>query len=894
MKLPWFQFLTRTLHGRLILITSTPLIVLTLLLTANSVRDRQRENLAMLHDAGNSAASYLATIADFALYSGNRLLLSSLAASTTKIANVTGVAFLDNQRRVVVATPDFPAPPALLAAPLRARPVEDGHHLYFEQRVILSGVEVNDYPEAVDPEPDNLAQPTDNLGWVMVAIDLTASIRERQAILRNSVAIAGAVMLAAFLLTYIRIRRIIVAPITQLTRTVGRMERGDLLVRATPGINQELSALATSINHLAESVTRSQQNLEDRVRLATDRLQHTLKNLQTKNQELVLASRTAEAANQAKGEFLARMSHELRTPLTAIKGFVRLLETSDLEPAEKSYCLIIDQATVHLLSLIDDILEFTRLQSRVVALETAPFDLAECLEHPIRLLAPLAHAKGLELILDIDPEIPLALVGDSSRLRQIIANLVGNAIKFTSRGYVRVAVLRLSADAGSTTLKILVEDTGIGMSATQQRQVFTAFVQADTSISRRFGGTGLGLAIVKSLVELMQGTIAASGAPGAGTTLTTTLRLARQTGVEEVAATGALALYDLDALSRQALAHALGRCCQRLTAYHSLDDLIYKGVPADVKAIVVSAGVKASSAQRLTTLRQIRAHSQAPLVVLAPLQSLQANIAAELGADLQPIVFLAKPAGLHELAASLRAIAGGASSPLAAQALAGVAILVAEDNPFSSLLLKTLLERAGCRCQFATSGREAVELSLAQRFELLVIDLHMPEISGIEAIRLIKTAANPNAATPVIVLTADILRQEREAAFAAGANRILFKPLDEKLLLDTLLALTGRQRAAGGDEPGSSEPLVPKELYFNEIDSLLAAAQRAREAGDNAALRDHVHQLLGVAGVFRLGAIEKLVHNLHALVKAGDQGGIDAAIEAIRAQARALRAEHDG
>jgi two-component system sensor histidine kinase BarA len=216
--------------------------------------------------------------------------------------------------------------------------------------------------------------------------------------------------------------------------------------------------------------------------------------------------------------------------------------------------------------------------------------------------------------------------------------------------------------------------------------------------------------------------------------------------------------------------------------------------------------------------------------------------------------------------------------------------LVAEDNDFSSLLLKTLLTRLGCHCQFAVTGSEAIELSQRTQFDVLLIDIHMPEVNGIEAIRTIKQADNPNAATPVIVMTADVLQHEEETALALGAAKIILKPFAEPELMATLLEFTGRRDQPAVDT-SDARGRIPRELFFNEIEALISAAERAHDDGDSDQLREHIHQLLGIAGVFQLGTLETRARALHALVKAGDYAEVATALNAIREQVCALRQE---
>lgn len=886
------QFFTQTLHGRLLLATAVPPLLMTVLLTANSVWDRHSSIRSLLYGTGNSATAYLARTADFALYSGNKTLLSSLAASTAQISTIRGVAFLDAEYTVITASRHFPLPDNLLAFPPTSFPVELAGHLYFLQPVLLTDIQVDDYSalsgNPADKEP---------IGWVMVALDLSSSLAERREVLASSIAIAAVVMLTAFILTYI-LSRSVIAPIRQLTQTVSLMERGDLTARVEATTRDELASLAHGINHLARSVGRSQQELEHRIYQATVRLQDAMKDLQAKNLALENATREAETANQAKSDFLARMSHELRTPLTSIQGFVRLLEKSSLVPSEKYYCSIIDQAATQLLHLIDDILEFARIQDASAKLESGPFNLVDCVENPLQLLAPTAHDKGVELILDIAPDVPTDFIGDAVRVRQILSNLVANAIKFTADGFVHVAITVDAWSAQIATVKIQVKDTGIGIPEEKQQHIFEAFIQADTSISRRFGGTGLGLAIVKTYVELMGGTIALDSTEEVGTKITVLLPLSRQQpGEPPWLNPWDIAVYDPDHLSRLALQHTLQRFISRVAVFGALDELEKYLSSGRCQAVVVGNNVVASTEASLDTMTTIRGFSRIPMIAISSLEKLHQIIGQEQAVTaLQPVTFLSKPAGVNELHSALVQMVndGGVSDPGPLpdthKPLTDVDVLVAEDNNFSRLLLQTLLERVGCDCLAVANGEEAIRATANRKFDALLIDVHMPGIDGIEAVRRIRRSDNPNSGAPIIALTADILQHEEERMREAGANELLLKPIDENRLIQTLISLIGKPAQPLPDlrEVGQA---IPKALFVTEVDSLVKGARKAFEQEQPEDLREIVHQLLGIAGVFKLPALEAAVRDLHHHIANRNQRHISSALAAVENLAGELQRE---
>ncbi len=889
------EFFKQTLHGRLLLATAVPPLLITVLLTANSVWDRHANIRSLLYGTGNSTAAYLANTADFALYSGNRALLSSLAASTAQIPTIKGIAFLDTEYGVVTASRHFPLQESLLSFSPTSFPVEIAGHLYFLQPVLLTDLQVDDYSA-----PSGNPADREPIGWVMVALDLSGSIAERREVLASSIAIAAVVMLSAFVLTYV-LSRSVIAPIRKLTQTVSLMERGDLTARAEATTRDELASLAHGINHLARSVGRSQQELEHRIYQATIRLQDAMKDLQAKNLALENATREAESANRAKSDFLARMSHELRTPLTSIQGFVRLLEKSSLMPSEKYYCSIIDQAATQLLHLIDDILEFARIQDASAKVENGPFNLVDCVENPLQLLAPTAHDKGVELILDIAPDVPAQFVGDGVRIRQILSNLVANAIKFTADGFVHVAITVDTWSAQAATVKIQVKDTGIGISQEKQQHIFEAFIQADTSISRRFGGTGLGLAIVKTYVELMGGTIGLDSTEEIGTKITVLLPLARQQPDEAPWLNPwDIAVYDPDHLSRLALQHTLQRFVNRVAMFGALDELEKHLASNLCQAVVVGNNVVASTESSLDTIATVRGFTRAPVVAISSLAKLHQIIEREQAVNaLQPVTFLSKPAGVNELYSALVQMVNDGDvsdpSPLpdAYKPLVGVDVLVAEDNNFSRLLLQTLLERVGCDCLAVADGEEAIRATSNRAFDALLIDVHMPGIDGIEAVRRIRKPGNPNSRVPIIALTADILQHEEERMREAGANELLLKPIDENRLIQTLVSLVGKPAQPLPDLRAVGQA-IPKALFVAEIDNLVAGAREALQRQEPEALREIVHQLLGVSGVFKLPVLEAAVRDLHHHIANHHQGHIPPALAAVENLAGELRRELDG
>lgn len=882
------RFFFQTLHGRLLLLTSVPLILLTVLLTMSVFSDERFDVQREYQDAGVAVATYLAATSDFALYSGDDAFLNTLATSMSELVQIDAVIFLNFNREVLVSSFSGQAPwLALLPEIIGLEPLPVDGRLYIERPVVISGVEIEDYGD----KPSQQSETAPITGWVIVVVDMSAVEAERQAILIRNGGTAAGLLILVFFLSLI-LSRGMLAPITSLKATVEAIEGGDLEAQVEAAGVEELAALGRGINYMARSIADSQRGLEQRVSSATSRLQMSLQALQLKNLELEEERQKAEEANQAKSDFLARMSHELRTPLNSIQGFVRLLEQSGLEASEQQYCAIIEQAAEQLLLLINDILEHARLQSGAMELDIQPLEIVACIENPARLLGPSAYEKNIEVIIDVDPELPVFLYGDSLRFRQVVSNLVANAIKFTERGHILVRLTNGGVVDDQVTLILEVEDTGIGMSALQQGKVFEAFTQADTTITRRFGGTGLGLSIVQTLVALMGGEISLHSEESVGTTVRVTVSLALQTGHRQIRQLAtSIAVFDPLAVSRQALGHAIQRMTRDLRLYDNFEVLVKDLVMRDIEAIVISLPVGEFEHSLSDMLVRLREFTHVPVFVFLPLRGLRGKAAFNIsGIEGLDITYLAKPWATTEFYTMYNMLKHG--SPIGSSNLAplqGVKALVAEDNDFSRLLLSTLLEKAGCELQAVDNGREAQALCEQNAFDLLVFDVHMPELNGIDALIEIRTSGGLNTAAPAVVLTADVLQHENRLDNLSGRNKMMHKPFDNTRLIELILTLLDRQPCRM-PLPAVATRRIPLAQFFQEVEKLLASAVEAYQERDIDVLREIIHQLLGIAGVFKQGELEKQVQALHTLVKEED-AWVGDALQAVEEELARLKAE---
>ena len=532
--------------------------------------------------------------------------------------------------------------------------------------------------------------------------------------------------------------------------------------------------------------------------------------------ELTAARDKAECASLAKGEFLANMSHEIRTPMNGILGMAELaLEAA--ENHEQRECLrTVKESADALMSILNDILDFSKIEAGRLELNPIEFDLTDCISDCLRLLAVRAAEKRIELAVDIRPDVPEILIGDPGRLRQILMNLVGNALKFTERGGVTVQVSR--QETAGLTLHFMIADTGIGVPADKQAKIFTPFEQADGSTTRRYGGTGLGLAISVKLVELMKGRIwiespwisdwRTEGGPGSAFHFTAQLEAGTQrvSCPEPVALEGlAVLVVDDNLTSRLILTETLSNWGMKPSCADSgkaaLAALAAAHRDAQPFGLVVLDG-QMPEMDGFTTAETIRRHPEyaATRIVMLTSYGSPGDGARCVKLDIEG--YLLKPAKSSELFIAICTVMGTKSEARAGTPLVAgyslredrktLRILVAEDNKVNQRLVLRLLEKAGHSAELANNGREAVDMLDQGMYDVVLMDLQMPELGGLEATAVIREHEKRSGArVPIYALTAHAMKGDRERCLAAGMDGYLSKPIQSQELYK-LLGAVGR------------------------------------------------------------------------------------------------------
>ncbi|MCL7944288.1 ATP-binding protein [Marinobacter sp. ATCH36] len=806
------------IRKKVLVVTLVPTLLTTLMLGLFFTYSWVNNIENLLKDRGESLSRQLSAGSEYGLFTANRSLLSSLSNALLEEQDVRSITFFGSEHNRLLHT----GPGSSDDVDKEVLTGEDAKQISRpDSTVFVTPVYLQDLMIESMLAPDsrqNTGSVKEPIGWVTVEMSHVRTEKETyKALLISLLLVLGGVVLS--LVIALRLSRAFTDPVFELNEAVARLKEGKLDTRVYTGAGPEFEQLESGLNAMAEELSKAQAEMQQNIDQATEDLRETLETIEIQNIELDFARKEALEASRIKSEFLANMSHEIRTPLNGIIGFTELLLKSPLPRQQRDHLSTIRKSSEILLTIINDILDFSKIEAGKLILDRIPFQLRDIVEEVMVMLAPAAHSKNLDLVPLVYNDVPDNVMGDPLRVKQVITNLVNNAIKFTQTGEVvlRASLEEEDKEGNRITLRLSISDSGVGLSRAQQQSLFNAFSQADASTARQYGGTGLGLAISKRLVEEMGGKIGLESELGKGSTFWFTLTSELSSTGEAIAPKDALRGERVIYLEQQkttglAVEHMLrewGMTVDRVSSPGAMQEQIEEAQKAQSGYAAALLGITRhllNSSQYCSLVRTLELERDCRTLLLTPTLETHDTPLSGLASG-----HLTKPVCRDSLYDELLLLVHGISSgqrqlpvPPDARKTAQTSgrvprVLAVDDNDANLKLVLTLLNDCQIEAEGASSGFEALSKARQKPFDLVFMDLQMPGMDGVETTVRLRSLDGNSHRTGIIALTAHALAEEQDRLIRQGFDGYLAKPISNNQLIDIIYDYTGYSCDAGSE-----------------------------------------------------------------------------------------------
>lgn len=909
------------INKRVMFLALLPTLLITLSLVSYFSFNQYSLIEESLHLKGQLISDHLSPASKYGVFTGNLDVLENLINNTLQENDITNIT-ISNKNNDALISRTRKITPLSAILPIFTTPKE----FKYTSVILESGVSLSEYEELLATNNKDYSAPN-ILGYVHVTLNNQATqVQQLDSLIKGILITFIGLFITVFLA--ISISRSVVLPIQHLTDAVKKIALGELNTRINIDSGGEIGSLEKGINKMASEMRLIRSELQNQVTSTTIDLKKTLEELEIQNIEIDLARNQAISASKIKSEFLANMSHEIRTPMNGVIGFTELLGKTKLTDEQVDYVNTIRSSASNLLTIINDILDFSKIESGKLNIEKISFNLEDVIDEIITMFAPMAYQKNIELIYYPSTNLPENITGDPSRIRQVLINLISNAVKFTQSGHVIIRIIIEKKSNEKELIRFTVTDTGMGMNDLNKQRLFTAFTQADTSISRNFGGTGLGLVISRKLAKLMKGEIGFESNLNKGSSFWFTLPLNTNKIIissPNKAMNLKVILFesvDQHRIASRSILNSFGIETIETGRLDRLPQLILENDKLNTdennngikKISGIITGVSRSDINNkfmLNNLANMLHKIDLPYITLASIFDIS-DAQNLTHAGLKNIIYrcsrnnllrnqIQAQFGLSSEAVKMD-IDIEAATPINKTSLSHIKVLLVDDNLINLKLAKTLLEMKNIQVVTAEDGLQAIDITKTHYFHLILMDLHMPKMNGFSAAKAIRHSENPCNKTTIVALTANAMPEEQLQVFDSGMNDILLKPITEQQLLDVLTRWVSTDldtlkepasmnrsqgnifdkslgiKLAGGNEQLADElfPMLISELPTHRENLLKALNENSRDD-----LKKHIHKLHGGTKYCGVPNLLASAENLENIIDLKEQDNYEPALNQV-------------